>query len=173
MPTPARRAMSSSDAPAPCSRNSASAAATSCATLRWASARSTRCARRFGDVSDFTIADLAREYLACQAEERSVYKRRMPPLNRARASFPVLIGTIAAATACGNSQSAPLSGGPPPPPAVGVAVIGVREVRPSDELTGRVEAVQHVDIRARVSGHVTAVAYREGAEVAKGALLFT
>jgi multidrug efflux system membrane fusion protein len=60
----------------------------------------------------------------------------------------------------------------PPPPAVGVATVELREVAPTSELTGRVEAVHRVDVRARVSGYVTAVRYHEGAEVAAGAALF-
>jgi len=56
---------------------------------------------------------------------------------------------------------------------VGVTAVAMQEVTPSDELTGRVEAVDQVDIRPRVSGYVTAVHYREGSEVAAGALLFS
>jgi multidrug efflux system membrane fusion protein len=54
-----------------------------------------------------------------------------------------------------------------------VSVVELRSIKPSNELTGRVEAVQHVDIRPRVSGYVTAVRYREGADVAAGTVLFT
>lgn len=61
----------------------------------------------------------------------------------------------------------------PPPTEVGVALVALQDVTPSDELTGRVEAVHHVDVRPRVSGYVTAVNYREGSEVPAGALLFT
>lgn len=48
-----------------------------------------------------------------------------------------------------------------------------RDVTPSDELVGRVEAVERVDVRPRVAGYVTGVSYREGSEVAAGAVLFT
>jgi multidrug efflux system membrane fusion protein len=56
---------------------------------------------------------------------------------------------------------------------VGVTTVVLREVTPSDELTGRVEAIDSVDIRPRVSGYVTGVHYKDGADVAPGALLFT
>jgi multidrug efflux system membrane fusion protein len=46
-------------------------------------------------------------------------------------------------------------------------------VSPWDEFTGRVEAVETVEIRPRVSGYVTAVRYREGTDVAAGTVLFT
>jgi multidrug efflux system membrane fusion protein len=57
--------------------------------------------------------------------------------------------------------------------AVGVSTVERRAIDPSSELTGRVEAVQHVDVRPHVSGYVTAVNFREGADVRKGATLFT
>lgn len=48
-----------------------------------------------------------------------------------------------------------------------------RQISPSEELTGRIEAIHNVQVRARVSGYVTAVHYREGSEVPRGATLFT
>jgi multidrug efflux system membrane fusion protein len=43
----------------------------------------------------------------------------------------------------------------------------------SDEFTGRLEAVDHVEIRPRVSGQLDSVHFQEGAIVQKGDLLFT
>jgi multidrug efflux system membrane fusion protein len=60
----------------------------------------------------------------------------------------------------------------PPPPAVTVAEVVAREITESDEVTGRLEAVDTVDIRPRVSGFVSAVAFEEGALVHDGQLLF-
>jgi multidrug efflux system membrane fusion protein len=60
----------------------------------------------------------------------------------------------------------------PPPAAVDVSVVELREVAPSDELSGRLAAIKSVDLRPRVAGYVTAVNYREGSEVAAGAPLF-
>ena len=57
-------------------------------------------------------------------------------------------------------------------PEVGVAQVLVRSVRHWDEFTGRVAAVESVELRPRVSGYVERVAYAEGQEVAKGDLLF-
>jgi RND family efflux transporter MFP subunit len=47
-----------------------------------------------------------------------------------------------------------------------------REVRDWDELTGRLEAVDSVEVRPRVSGPITRVAFAQGTEVAKGDVLF-
>jgi len=98
----------------------------------------------------------------------------MPPLLSALThplqALALLPGLVLAA-ACGTSASATPSG--PPPPAVGVTTVELRDVNPSSELTGRVEAIHHVEIRPRVSGYVTAVRYREGSEVAAGTVMFT
>lgn len=77
---------------------------------------------------------------------------------------------FACAAACAReSQSSPP---PPPPPAVGVAEIAVSEITAWDELPGRIEAVDEVELRARVSGHIVEVAGREGALVRRGEVLF-
>ena len=60
----------------------------------------------------------------------------------------------------------------PPPPEVSVATVVSRDVRQWDEFTGRVTAVETVELRPRVSGYVERVAYEEGQEVRKGDLLF-
>ena len=60
----------------------------------------------------------------------------------------------------------------PPPPEVSVAQVVSRDVRQWDEFTGRVTAVETVELRPRVSGYVERVAYEEGQELRKGDLLF-
>lgn len=64
---------------------------------------------------------------------------------------------------------------PPPPaaPQVTVAEAIERSIDESQEFTGRLEAVDVVEVRPRVSGLLQRVAFREGAEVVKGAVLFT
>jgi multidrug efflux system membrane fusion protein len=47
-----------------------------------------------------------------------------------------------------------------------------REFQPWDEFTGRITAVESVDLRPRVSGYIERVAYEEGREVHRGDLLF-
>ncbi len=58
-----------------------------------------------------------------------------------------------------------------PPAEVSVAPVVTREVAQWDEFTGRIEAVDHAEIRPRVVGTVTAVHFREGAMVREGDLL--
>jgi RND family efflux transporter MFP subunit len=63
---------------------------------------------------------------------------------------------------------------PPAPPlqAVTVAEVPEREISEWDEFTGRLEAVDAVEIRPRVSGYIRRVAFDEGKEVKKGEVLF-
>ncbi|MDJ0039233.1 efflux RND transporter periplasmic adaptor subunit [Pantoea allii] len=62
---------------------------------------------------------------------------------------------------------------PPPPPEVSVADVLVKPVSQWDSFNGRVEAVESVQLRPRVSGYIDSVNYHEGDEVKKGQVLFT
>jgi multidrug efflux system membrane fusion protein len=84
----------------------------------------------------------------------------------------VAAALLAAAVLGACSRAEPQSA-PPPPPAVSVAAAIEREVAEWDEFSGRLEAVEHVDIRPRVNGYLQAIHFRQGAEVKKGELLFT
>jgi membrane fusion protein, multidrug efflux system len=65
------------------------------------------------------------------------------------------------------------SGGPPSaPPEVSVAPVIEKRVKDWDEFTGRLQAVETVEIRPRVSGYIDKVAFTEGSLVKRGALLF-
>ena len=60
----------------------------------------------------------------------------------------------------------------PPLQAVTVASVPEREISEWDEFTGRLEAVDQVEIRPRVSGYIQRVSFTEGREVQKGEVLF-
>jgi membrane fusion protein, multidrug efflux system len=60
----------------------------------------------------------------------------------------------------------------PPAPQVTVADVVSRDITEWDEVTGRLEAVNTVAVRPRVSGYVAAVRFEEGAIVHRGDLLF-
>ncbi len=60
-----------------------------------------------------------------------------------------------------------------PPPDVSVAQVVERSVTEWDDYTGRVVAVDTVEVRPRVAGHLTGVHFREGGVVGKGDLMFT
>ncbi|GAO69845.1 efflux transporter, RND family, MFP subunit [Comamonas sp. E6] len=75
---------------------------------------------------------------------------------------------------CGRpgAGDAHASNGPPPAPEVQVAEVALQAIRPWDEFNGRIEAVESVQLRSRVSGYIERIAFAEGQEVKKGQLLF-
>ncbi|HEY5781422.1 MAG TPA: efflux RND transporter periplasmic adaptor subunit [Lysobacter sp.] len=99
-----------------------------------------------------------------------------PPKAKVRSGtgFPLLAltaGLLAVLVMAGcSSQAEPNAA--PPPPEVSVAQVLNKSVSEWDEFTGRVSAVETVDLRPRVSGYVERVAFQEGQEVKKGDLLF-
>lgn len=80
----------------------------------------------------------------------------------------LLVALVLLLAACEQRQALP----PPTPPKVTVSQPVVRDVVESDGYTGRLEAVESVEVRARVSGYLQAVHFTNGAIVKKGALLF-
>ena len=69
-----------------------------------------------------------------------------------------------------NAETKPAMAQPQALP-VPVAVIDQQEVLTWDEFSGRLEAVERVDVRSRVAGQVKAVHFTEGALVRRGDLL--
>ena len=74
-----------------------------------------------------------------------------------------LIALALAAGGCSKAADQPAV--PPPPPAVTVATPTTRMVTDWDEFVGRFEAIQQVQIRARVGGLVDRVEFKDGAIV--------
>jgi multidrug efflux system membrane fusion protein len=94
-------------------------------------------------------------------------KSPVPGTQVARIGLLALAAALLAA--CGGG------GGPPqmPPTEVNVATVVSKRVAQWDEFTGRIEAVEAVEIRPRVAGYLAGVHFDEGAEVKRGDLLFT
>jgi multidrug efflux system membrane fusion protein len=103
------------------------------------------------------------------------------PKKASRTGLWVLATVLAASAATGaalytsapSHSESPAAKAAPPPPSVSVATIEPRQVMVWDEFSGRLEAVDRVDVRSRVAGTVQEVHFREGALVEKGARLFT
>ena len=68
--------------------------------------------------------------------------------------------------------AAPPGPGGGPPPLVKIAAVMEEDVNPPEEYVGHVEAVQTVDLRARVEGFLEQVNFKEGGDVEAGRLLF-
>src|SRR3989454_7845932 len=71
-------------------------------------------------------------------------------------------------TGCGRSVAQQQ----PSPPSVTVAPVERKEMVEWDEFTGRIEAVDSVEVRPRVSGYIETVRFQSGQWVKKGEVLF-
>lgn len=95
------------------------------------------------------------------------------PLSRARllrVTVLSCLGIVLAACDQGQSQTPQAA---PPPPQVTVARPVARTVVSQDEYVGRFVAVDAIEVRARVSGYLAAVHFKDGQMVKRGDLLFT
>ena len=92
--------------------------------------------------------------------------RKHPAL--ALKSFTVLAAAavLAACTAQAKQEAAP------PPAQVTITDVSFKTLRQWDDFTGRLEAVDTVDIRPRVSGYIDGARFEEGTRVRKGQVLF-
>ncbi len=70
-------------------------------------------------------------------------------------------------------SDAPKQQAAPPPPEVSVMQPKQMEVQDEDDYVGRFAAINTVEVRARVSGYLEAVHFRDGSRVKQGDLLFT
>jgi membrane fusion protein, multidrug efflux system len=98
-------------------------------------------------------------------------KPLMPRVAAGSVAF-VLLAITAAFAFSRLSQSQAKA--PPPPPSAEVTVAQViqRPLREWEEFTGRLQAVNTVELRPRVSGFVDRVEFTDGARVKRGQLLF-
>lgn len=87
-------------------------------------------------------------------------------------AFGLLLVALLAVAGCERSQSR-ADRPKPPPPTVTVAQPLVRMITQEEEQVGRFVAVDAVEIRAKVSGYLSAVHFTDGQLVQKGQKLFT
>jgi RND family efflux transporter MFP subunit len=73
---------------------------------------------------------------------------------------------------CGRNPAQAQGQAAMPPPIVTVAPVQEREVTEWSEFTGHTEAVESVEVRPRVSGHIEKVCFQSGQLVRKGDVLF-
>jgi len=85
--------------------------------------------------------------------------------------WSALLTAIALLAGCGQ-EPAPSGGGEMQPPEVTVAPPALEEITEWDEYTGRFQAIESVEVRARVSGYLESIHFTDGDMVEKGDLLF-
>src|SRR5262249_19899689 len=81
----------------------------------------------------------------------------------------LIVTALAAVVGCQQEKPQQPAMGPP---AVEVSKAVLRDVIDYEEFTGRTEAFETVEVRARVSGHLDKVLFTDGALVKKGDVLF-
>ncbi|MCK9619254.1 MAG: efflux RND transporter periplasmic adaptor subunit [Methylobacter sp.] len=100
----------------------------------------------------------------------AIHRLSMPEKSMQRTRMGLLAIALATMIGCGNNDESGAKQGQPP--GVKVALPLSQEVTEWDEYTGRIEAVNSVDVRARVSGYLEKVNFKAGDKVHKGDLLF-
>lgn len=81
------------------------------------------------------------------------------------------LAAVAVLAAC-SAQAKQDAAAAPPPAQVTVTDVAFKSLRQWDDFTGRLEPIDTVEIRPRVSGYVDGAQFTEGARVRKGQVLF-
>lgn len=99
-----------------------------------------------------------------------IYKNMKPFITLRRLLFAGFLTAAAIfAAGCGKRNLVQ----PPTPPAVTISPASSQELVEWNEFTGRTDAAENVELRARVSGHLQEVHFQSGQLVQKGDALFT
>lgn len=88
-------------------------------------------------------------------------------------SLKSLMSSAAAATLLVTASAGVALAQSRPPTPVSVTTVEARDAETWDEFSGRLEAVERVDLRPRVAGQISAIHFREGALVKAGDTLVT
>jgi membrane fusion protein (multidrug efflux system) len=83
----------------------------------------------------------------------------------------IALGAVFLVAGCGDNKE-PNPAASAPPPAVTVVKVAAVEIKPATTFTGRIEAKNKVDLRARVDGFLEKRLFTEGADVKEDELLF-
>jgi RND family efflux transporter MFP subunit len=89
-----------------------------------------------------------------------------------KTKYSVLFALLLTSAFPWSATADPPGPGGGPPPLVTVAAVIEQDVNPPAEYVGHVEAIQSVDLRARVEGFLEQVKFKEGSDVNVGDLLF-
>jgi membrane fusion protein, multidrug efflux system len=110
--------------------------------------------------------------VANQCREREIPTDSASPISSRHlmlaVSYVMVLASSFTLTGCKQEPGAKA----PLPVAVEAAAVVPKPIRLADEFNGRVASINSVEVRARVTGYVDKVAYREGDSVKQGDLLF-
>ncbi|MET0277532.1 MAG: efflux RND transporter periplasmic adaptor subunit [Pseudorhodoplanes sp.] len=102
---------------------------------------------------------------------RSTFRRRLLLGSAAMLTAIAVTGAVVTFSAGASGEQAAAKPAPALP--VSVSLVEQRNVALWDEFSGRLEAIERVEVRSRVAGAVQSVHFREGALVKQNALLIT
>ena len=127
--------------------------------------RASRCARSYGVFRAMRcVANQCREHDISTDSANRISSRHL----MLAVGYAMVLASSFTLTGCKQGPGAKA----PSPVAVEVAAVVSKPIRLSDEFNGRVASINSVEVRARVTGYVDKVAYREGDSVKQGDLLF-
>lgn len=89
-----------------------------------------------------------------------------------KTKYSILFALLLTSAFPWSAVASPPGPGGGPPPLVTVAAVTEQDVNPPAEYVGHVEAIQSVDLRARVEGFLEQVKFKEGSNVNAGDLLY-
>ncbi len=110
------------------------------------------------------------------AHQGQAAARRRIPFNPVNMAVAAVLGGVIGLTGCSRTNGeAQASTGESAPPAAQVSVVTLasQQVQQWDEFNGRIEAVEMVQLRPRVSGYIERIGFTEGQDVRKGQVMFT
>jgi membrane fusion protein (multidrug efflux system) len=96
----------------------------------------------------------------------------LPPLRRRFPSHPLVLLATALLAATPALAQKPGQPSDKPPPAVVVAAVATQTVDKSSRFIGNIQAIQSVDLKARVEGFLEDVAFQQGSMVDAGQVLY-
>jgi membrane fusion protein (multidrug efflux system) len=96
---------------------------------------------------------------------------RVLPLSLPTLPSLLAVAAVMALASCSDAGSQQ-KGPPQGPPEVGTVQVQQREVTLSADYPAQLEALRQIEVRPQIGGVVTRVAYKEGAPIAKGAVMF-
>lgn len=99
-------------------------------------------------------------------------RSRMARAKRMSSTLPLSVMALAAAFAFGPGTGALAQQPAPAAVPVGTVMAEKRAITQTADFVGRIEAVNRVDVRARVTGYLEDVLFKDGSTVAEGAPLF-
>jgi membrane fusion protein, multidrug efflux system len=122
------------------------------------------------DARDICLVAAVEEMPLRATEHFERFARRARAVQSLSGTAPLVLLLALALSGCGEKPPQAAAAAPAPP--VTVATPVKRTVTDWDEFTGRFDAVEEVQVRARVGGFVTSVQFRDGDMVHAGDLLY-